>query len=226
MSKKAEYEKLTVAPNCPASLMKALNIIDRSLWKVMLKSPGIQTNKQLENACLLMSLTTRDFMIGAGFSAEVVPCCLHVVALTPPDTVHHSLGVGFPHGDPNRHHLHMVVRITAESIAAKEAKTEPGADWMVDTTLIQARRPQWPKLPSMVALPIIPEYVPPALRRYGEHKGMTSFALAAAAGGNARTYVTWLDNPTNDTWIGAPDTRPERRDRSVHKLLVEWRNSK
>src|SRR5436190_5914768 len=122
----------------PAKLLKALAVIADRLHPVLAKG-GFRTH----DSCVLLSLAVRDFLQAIDFTdAVATPVTVVVREFKPGGEQGHSLGIGVP-GDravaPERWAGHMVV-------------TLPKCGWLIDTTLYQAARPQWPELPGMVAV--------------------------------------------------------------------------
>lgn len=202
--------ELTVIGMPPAKLVKALAVIAAGLHPLYASLPWIKPGHS-RTACILTSLTVRDFLFRIGFTdAEVAPCMFAIRAFRGVEQLH-SLGLGDP--DPRQH-----------SKIGKESRGWPGhlvvklpkAEWLIDTTLFQARRPQWPDLPGMLAVPLI-ESRDPAHRYY------EMFPLSGAVGVNddgTTVDILWLDQPKNKWWRQSPDGRDRRRRQLVVDALV------
>lgn len=202
---------MTVIGMPPPKLVKALAVIAKHLHPAYRALPWIKGGHS-EHACILSSLTVRDFLFRIGFhDAELAPV-LFAIRATRGDEQLHSLGVGDP--DPREHRKvgkesrgwpgHLVVKL-------------PKAEWLIDTTLFQARRPQWPDLPGMMAVPLTPSN-DPAHRAYGL---FPLSGLIGKADDGTDVDILWLNQPKNKWWRQAPDGRDKRRREPVVRLLVE-----
>lgn len=195
----------------PAKLVKALAVIAKHLHPAYRALPWIK-NGHSEHACILSSLTVREFLFRIGFhDVELAPVLFAIRAFRGDEQLH-SLGVGDP--DPREHNKvgkdspgwpgHLVVKL-------------PKAGWLIDTTLFQARRPQWPDLPGMLAVPL-------AESSHPDHETYGLFPLSGLLGQNddgTQVDILWLNQPKNKWWRQAPDGRDKRRRRPVVNFLVE-----
>lgn len=166
---------------------------------------GSEISKQ---SCVLCSLTARDFLFQCGFKDVKVTTVFTVMQALQDGEVTYSLGIGKPGEKPNgpgRWPGHMVVEI-------------PSIGLIVDTTLYQAKRPQWPDLPGMIATPT---------NRTGtlfDHPVMAAISTAEDKG--YQFSVWWLEVGGNDGWKGSPDAERHRRRRKqvVEKLLIRFKS--
>jgi hypothetical protein len=194
-------------PYPPAKLLKALAVIADTLHPVFDADTTIRPFAS-RGSCVLSSLTVRDFLIGIGFKAFLQPVAAVIWAQGPDGKQLHSLAIGAPHdGDScpldNRWNGHAVVTVKFR-----------GSEYLIDTTLYQVRRKQWPELPGMIALPTIP-----AAERVRSWWGLGVFATASMDD----IFVGWFDNPKNKAWEQGPDGRdPFRRASAIRKLTERF----
>jgi hypothetical protein len=114
----------------------------------------------------------------------------------------HSLAIGAPHDKrelKDNWRGHMVVTV----------KT-PAGEFLIDTTLYPARRPQWKDLPGMIALPLSEK----PIRAWWRLE-----VIASAGYGNV--MIGWFDNPRNKTWQYGGDGRDPYRRAAVTAALVD-----
>jgi len=197
------FGDMLVSGSPPAKLIKAAAVIADTMHpefeRYDLNSKG---------ACVLSSLAVRDFLFKIGFrSAEVVPVVFVIRAFKDGDLLH-SLGIGDPSGKdkdlPGRWSGHMITRL-------------PHEGFLLDTTLYQAARPQWPELPGMVLAPLA--YVVEPV-----------FGLDVIAGFHKKTDDArhldglWLEQPKNKGWRGAKDTLRRRRAPIVEAMIKRFGN--
>lgn len=189
----------------PVDLARALAVIAEYLHAEYDAAPWIARQDKSKESCILASLAVRDFLFRAGFrDAELRACVFAIIAEKNGERLH-SLGIGNPQGpDPKIKHRwdgHAVVT---------------AGGWLIDTTLYQAVRPQWPTLPGMMAMPLA-------------KPGLTFWDLPVLAGlegsdGDADIAMGWLDQPTNKSWKSAPDKLRKRHWREVaDRLLEHWK---
>lgn len=211
-----ELGELTVIGMPPPKLLKALAVIAANLHQFYSVIPRVKPGHSL-TACILSSLTVRDFLFRIGFrDAEVAPCMFAIRAFRDGQQLH-SLGIGDP--DPREH-----------SKIGKQSRGWPGHlvvkmpkhEWLIDTTLFQARRPQWPDLPGMLAVPLVESRDP-------AHLYYEMFPLSGVVGetdDGSQVDILWLDQPKNKWWRASPDGRDRRRREAVVDGLVtafgEW----
>jgi len=154
-----------------------------------------------KGGCILCSHIVRDFLSGVGFIAKVMPVGL-VIWATERGVELHSICVGMPALTapdairPERRGWdgHMVVLV-------HDGGSTP---LLIDTTLGQARRPQWPELPTMIASDTIAA---------GERHKFTLSGHGALAGcdhhdplRDYKLHIRWFATPRNDVWKGTPDS--------------------
>ena len=163
----------------------------------------------------LCSLTARDFLRRVGFRDAVVAPVYFTISASRSGEEIHSLGVGdhVAAGQAdlplygNGWNCHLVVTVGGR---------------LVDTTLYQVQRPQWPGLPGMVAVRL-------AGRQHKPMFGHAPIAGARAMDGRALVEMLWLDQPDNRSWRHGPDTAPQRRVNVIRQMMaiavrkVPWR---
>ena len=197
---------LLVIGTPPAKLWKALAVIAEGLH------PGFEADPRIKpgiskNSCVLTSLTVRDFLRGIGFvNARVAPVST-IMWATERGKELHSLGIGDPEDarDIDGHWTgHMVVLVSGH---------------LIDTTLYHTRRPAWPDLPGMIAVPLAPKE-----KERRQWKGL-DILTGTEITDPERDYifsVGWFDNPRNTRWRGGGDTERERRKPVVTKLIERF----
>lgn len=185
----------------PLKLTKALAVISEMLhetWTFDMLD-GFDISKR---SCVLSSLTVRDFLFQAGIHDAVVePVFTYMEAQQDGVTIH-NLGIGKPDepaSSPNHWPGHMVA-------VSREA------GYLIDTTLYQAQRPQWPDLPNMIAAPLNGNG-----RVFGEFDALGGLQIPPDEAGYSFD-IAWLHTPNNVGWKRAPDVENMRRKR---KLVVE-----
>ncbi|PTM99049.1 hypothetical protein [Mycoplana dimorpha] len=196
-------DMLVLHPNLPADLSRALWVISNTMHSTFARQPWI-SNPDSKKRCILASMTVRDFLKEVGFeSAEVVSVNLEIEAKRDREYLQ-PLSIGDPLSNqpekPGHWSGHMVTRV-------------PEADLLIDPTLYQARRPRWMSLPGMMAAPTsstMPRHP------FNGLKGV-SCAEGDFEGGAIR--MGWYHYPTNWGWVGAPDTKLERRASVVAAML-------
>ena len=191
---------LRIVGEPPLKFIKALAAVAAALHPAFdeIVRPG-----QSKESCVLCSLTVRDFLWKVGFKDARVVTVYTVIRAVGDDGVEiHSLGVGDHNGTvptlggrtlkdtPERWSGHMVVEV-------------PSAGYIVDTTMYQMMRPQWPVLTGMLATPI---------ERDGTHSfGLDNLAdVGATQPDGSMVAVRWLLQP-NERWRAAPDAERARR---------------
>lgn len=164
-------------------LLAGLEAMALNVHRLFDMNPAIRKGGSKES-CILSALTAADFLRTAGFpDARVVSvaAALRTEQLT--------VGVGFPDGPEaprNKWRGHLV------AIAG---------GYLVDLAMYPLRRPQWPFIKGMVAVPIAGLTLPPIN------------GLAVLAGFNVeRSFsMAWLSNEANDGWRAAPDAERSLR---------------
>lgn len=185
----------------PLQMTKALAVIAEHLhptWTFDVLG-GYEISKF---SCVLSSLTVRDFLFTAGLRDAVVePVFTYMEAQQNGETIH-NIGIGKPDepaSSPKHWAGHMVVVLR-------------DAGYLIDTTLYQAKRPQWPDLPNMIAAPLNGNG-----RVFGEFNALGGLHIPPDDTGYSFD-IAWLHTPLNTTWKRVPDVENMRRKR---KLVVE-----
>lgn len=183
----------------PPRLAKALTVIGSQL-RGRLLIEGYAT----KDSCILTALVVRDVLLEIGFhDAQVLPVTFIVRATDARGMPLHSLAVGesFNKDAPGRWvgHLVTVMRHTG---------------WLIDPTLEQARRPQWPMLTAQAAVPL---RTPVRLRK--QTRPIAGFALEDGATGR-KVEATWLAMSGRGDWQNAPDSIASRRGPVVRALVA------
>jgi hypothetical protein len=188
----------------PAKLAKALAVIADTLH------PSFNANKSIEpdkskRSCVLASLAVRDFLQATDFASATTMSVATALFAERGTTRLHSVGIGAPHD----HRVvdgdwcgHMVVTVDG---------------WLIDTTLYQALRPQWPDLTGQMALPLY--RVEPATRVF-------DLPLLTGASFTVEDYefnICWCDRSENIGWRKGPDARDrDRRRPSVEAMVARF----
>jgi hypothetical protein len=155
-----------------------------------------------KSSCVLSSLCVRDFLFQAGIRDATVEPVYTYMEAQQDGVMIHNLGIGKPDepATSKRHWPgHMVV-----------VSKEEG--YLIDATLYQAQRTQWPHLPNMIATPLITD-----------DKDASQFRALSGLNNpkdeNGYSFdITWFHTPDNVGWKRAPDIENLRRKR---KLVVE-----
>jgi hypothetical protein len=205
-------DDLRIAGRPPTRLLAAMIILAKHLHPEFHRD-GERSFKSRES-CILCSLAVRDFLFRAGFhSAELRPVVFIIMAQKN-GTLLHSLGIGNPAGpDPrikDRWDGHAVVVVDR---------------WLIDTTLFQASRKQWPSLSGMVAAPMAPPHnkANPITEREMMFDMPIISGLIGHESDGTEVTLAWLDQPKNKLWKTAPDAyRKHYRAGVVDRLLGYW----
>src|SRR5687767_8210687 len=177
----------------PAKLLKALAVIADRLHpefdKVVI--PG-----RSKESCVLCSLTVRDFLWKIGFrDAKAVPCRFIIRAFRPDGSEVHSLGIGGTGKvEPNRWDGHMAVTV---------------GETLIDPALYQAKRPAWPDLPGMFAVPT---------GKTWSHGDLLAGGTGLQPDGTTLEVAWGLRD--DDRWRSAPDAVERHYRQPVVKALV------
>jgi hypothetical protein len=158
-----------------------------------------------KNSCVLASLTVRDFLFRAGFRDVVARPVRVLMRASREGKELNSVGVGYQHegkGDPRRWAGHMAVY-------------SPSLNYLVDTTLFQAQRKDWPFLPGMIAVPLRDS---PNDQVIFGLKPITGMSIEIPED-NYSFEIVWVDDPKNNTWKNAPDRSKRRREAVVEAML-------
>lgn len=187
----------------PAKFLKALAVIAECLHPTF-EEHGLAS----KNGCVITSLAIRHFLFDIGFRDAEIATCMFAIRAVKGDETLHSLGIGAPDhrqatAGPKGWSGHMVVRV-------------PSAGYLIDTTLFQMRRPQWPDFPPMWATPLLPPEIDIGgfgMRAFGGH--------AFPEPDGSMIEFMWLDQPQNRHWRHAPDFKCKQRWRGVAAVLTE-----
>ncbi len=182
----------------PAPLRTALSVIGERLYGLTAKTPIFRdTPDRIATSCVFLSLVVCDTLRQAGFTAEPRPCALAVEKRGV-----HQLVIGNPTDkDANAWSWAGHLIVCAEGV-------------LIDPSLGQARRPEWPRLPDIAAAPL---FTPP---RDGSLDNRPMPLLSAMIHAAEGFRALWFDTPENTRWIGSPDTQPDRRRRLADKLSL------
>lgn len=201
----------------PAKFVKAMATVAMTLHQSFDAQSWIPEGKSKES-CILASLAVRDFLWKKGFSeASVVPVYIVIRATDVEGNELHSLGCGDHSAMPWTKPTDPVD--TDRRWSGHAVVLLPKLGWLVDTTLFQAKRPQWPGLPGMMAVPIYRE-----ARPFVDGLAQLGGVTAVNRDNGSSVEVLWLAQPTNKRWRTAPDANPHRRAPVVKKLVEQFGN--
>lgn len=154
---------------------------------------------------MLSSLTVRDFLFHAGFrDAEALPVKALMRAEQDAKQLH-VVGVGFSSATSDQ----------KDRWAGHMAVVVPSLNYLIDTTLFSAKRPQWDFLPGMLAVPIAQD---DEEKRHFDLKAITGFRVSVPDK-DYEFRIVWLDDRQNTLWKRTPDTSKRRRERVVSRML-------
>lgn len=197
-----DFPDLTILGTPPEAFIKAMRVASTNLHQFFRPIFG----ENSKTSCVLSSLTLRDFLFQAGFrDVEVRPVKTIMKAVRGGEELN-SVGIGYSHGgkaDIGRWTGHMVV-------------CSPSLNYVIDTTLFQAKRDAWPFLPGMMAVPIHNQQT---IQEIFGLKTITGFKITVPED-DYSFEIIWLDDPTNTKWKEAPDTSKRRREPVVQKLTA------
>lgn len=198
----------------PAKLIKALAVVSAYLHPAFERQPWIVPGKA-KRSCVLCSLAVRDFLWKVGFKeASVAPVYVIVRAIAEDGTEIHSAGAGDHAAIPAQAAVHGHVVDTRYDWSGHLVVLVNG--WLVDTTLYQAQRPQWPELPGMIAAPLLMD----------DRSGMTLVSGSyAKRDDGSELLLSWWAQPHNTRWRSAGDAKKERRAAVVKELVHRFRMS-
>jgi hypothetical protein len=193
----------------PAKLAKALAVVAKYLHPEFARQPWIANADKSKESCVLSSLAVRDFLRAIGYRDARVRPVAFIVRAERNGAEIHSAGIGVPEGGDDRHEHgqwngHLVATI-------------PSLGWLIDTTLYQIKRPAWPDLPGMVALPV-GRKAPAAV--YGLRE-ITGASMVEPAD-NYRCDLLWLANPRNTRYREGGDAEPYRREPVVAAMVKQF----
>jgi hypothetical protein len=192
---------MDVIGNPPPKLWKALAVIAKELHPAFARETWIEHREKSKESCVLSSLAVRDFLLSLGFiDAQVRPVVTILLATRGKETVH-SLGIGVPGH---------VVRVPDTKRDWNGHLVAMAAGFIIDTTLYPVRRPQWPDLAGMLAMPL---GVDPCPSKYW---GLTGIAAASVSRRDGVLFeIGYLDNPGNSRWATGGDNEEWRRAAAV-----------
>jgi hypothetical protein len=195
---------MTVIGTPPAKLLKAIAVISEMLHPSFNANPNIKPDHS-KRSCVLCSLTVRDFLQAIGFADASVASVSVVMFASRGSKPLHSIGIGVPIDNrkiDGQWCGHMVATV---------------AGWVIDTTLYQAKRPQWPDLTGQIAVPLYPPGA--AVVRMFDWPMITGFQLTKDDG--YQFLTAWCDRKDNNTWHRGPDAVDiERRRPSVDAMVA------
>lgn len=172
-------------------------------------------------ACIRSSLLVRDYLLGLGFYAKVMPVGLVIRAYEHGRELH-SVGVGmaaalYGVGLPTAHRKHKATGWDGHLIVLVR-DNEPDL-LLIDPSLGQARRPAWPDLPAMQVV----ETVKPSER----HKlgGAMAALTHQDPSRGYRLQVQWFANIRNTAWRQAPEANVSLRADILRQMLAAARES-
>lgn len=184
-------------------LAKALAVIADGLHAGFDLAGRIPVNKSKES-CVLVSLTARDFLRQIGFDARERSSSV-VMRAERGGTELHSLGVGVEDNpatpEPGYWNGHMVVLVE---------------NYLIECTLFRARRPAWPDLPPMFAVPRVE-----GEQIFGKPVIAQATITDDAPPGDYRLDVVWVDFRKNRGWRRGPDACDMVRRLPVVRRLVD-----
>lgn len=187
----------------PLEFTKAMAVVSATLHELWAQE--LRGSEVSKISCVLSSITVRDFLFQAGFKdARVEPVFTYMAAYRHGEMIH-NLGIGKPDESPSQEgHWagHMIAVI-------------PSIEYIVDTTLYQAMRPQWPDLPPMLATPTTQIDAD-----YGGFRALAGLQMPKEDEGYMFEAL-WLHTPDNVKWRKAPDIEGMRlkRKRIVAKMV-------
>lgn len=204
----------------PAKLAKALAVVATELHQTFAVQPFMAHPDKSKESCVLSSLAVRDFLWKVGFKrAEVAPVYIVVRALREDGTEIHSVGCGDHNVFPiqTRHHGH--VTDTATHWSGHMVVLVNG--WLIDPTVYQAKRQQWPELAGMMAAPLFDD----PFAHGGDLPLLSGFQAKQPHDGST-LLLSWWHQPHNTRWRGGGDCEKDRRApvvKAMAKQFGEWR---
>jgi hypothetical protein len=200
----------------PAKLVKALAVIAHVLHPAFSRLPFMAHPDKSKESCVLSSLTVRDFLWKIGFrEATVAPVYVIVRALDRDGREIHSVGCGDHAAIPIQARVHGHVTDTKNYWSGHLVVLVKG--WLIDPTLYQANRKEWPELPGMVAAPVFMD----------ERGGMVLVSGSSAKRDDgSEVLLSWWAQPHNRRWKDGGDAKKERRVAVVKELVKRFGNWK
>jgi hypothetical protein len=188
-----ELEDMLVIGRPPVKTLKALAVIATRLHQSFAEQDWLERAKSQES-CVLCTLSVCDFLNAIGITAQPRSVGLYLQAEQDGKLLH-NLGIGIPSQPPRPGYWlgHLVAVL-------------PHEGYLIDTTLARAKRPAWPNLPGMMAVPI--QARPPRRRMYGL-RPFTSVTWHDDTG--LEQFIAWLDRPRAQEWQNGPDAVQEWR---------------
>lgn len=200
----------------PAKLLKALAVIASELHPAFNRVPRIIPDIS-RRSCVLSSLAVRDFLRKIGFKGVAVAPVFLVIRAFDGDREIHSLGCGDFAAVPSQAVHHHVVDTTKDWSGHMVVLVD---GWVVDTTLYQASREQWPELPGMLAAPLV-------MDERGDMVLVSGTSTKRDDG--SEVFVSWWHQPHNRRWKDGDDAKAkERRAPVVRAMLAKfhpWREA-
>lgn len=190
-------------------LLKAFAVISVHLHQSLAAGHGDRMSNITKRSCILSSLATRDFLFRVGFPDVTVRPAVAIMQRDKPDGgIIHALEIGSPTMRFGRDSIdpgpgwtgHMIVALASEN-------------YLIDTTLYQARRDAWPELPGMIAIPTLDRQI------FGEGGLDVLSATAARTEDGGEFRICWLDQPRNRLWRQARDAIRRQRETAVTLMV-------
>ena len=203
---------MEVVGKLPAKLLKACAVIADTLHQDLGAQPWIDHKDKSKESCVLCSLIVRDFLRGIGFrQATVRPVALVMAAYEGEEQLH-SLGVvpDTPTRE-GRWNGHLVVWV-------------PASRALIDTTLYSTIRPQWPKLPPMLATTCTEK----PKETWGDLRALTALKMVDSERPSYSFELVYFDNPENWSWRTGGDALKWRRLDTAEAMIKKfgvWRGA-
>ena len=187
-----------------------------------------------KGSCIMSALTARDLMWKLGWKdAAIMPVYLRVEGWHG-DKGLWSVGVG-DHDTFHAHHSRpgfkpLVDRTTGPGWNGHAVVISPAANVLIDPTIGQCRRDQWPTLPEMLVVELLPDTPSPNLMPshapiigfdWVEHQDVPETRAD-------RVRVHYTAQPFNTRWRDAPDAERTRRAPVVadmRKMFAAWKEA-
>jgi len=187
----------------PGKLLKALSILSAHMHPLY-DAAGFTVPGKSKESCVLVSATAREFFYRIGFKDADFRAVAVVIWAERDGIRQHSLGIGNPGPTPN----HKADRWDGHAIVTV-------GGFLVDLTLWQGIRPQWPTLPPMMAV----ELEPPGGEKLW-NRDVLAWRTGVDSGSGNEVAIGWLATPDRDEWRKAPDYVNKHERRKVADQLV------